>query len=176
MQRADSLEKTLMLGKIEGKRGRRWQGMRMLESITDSMHMNLSKLWKVMEDREPLCATVHEVAKSQSWLSDWTTFSLSSTPKLCHLCLYLCIAEVDWKVFPPTSSHSLTQNGVLQVNAILSLATWSSSRPHRYKSSVPQDCPHFRCQLQELHPKLPVFCLIWLQSQRFPQSPSLNAK
>ena len=145
MQRADSLEKTLMLGKIEGKRGMRWQGMRMLESITDSMHMNLSKLWKVMEDREPLCATVHEVAKSQSWLSDWTTFFIP--PQNSATCAFIFVLlRLTGRFFSPNQFYSLTQNGVLQVNAILSLATWSSSRPHRYKSSVPQDCPHFRCQ------------------------------
>ena len=71
--RADSLEKTLMLGKIEGKRRRGWQRMRWVDSITDSMNMNLSKLWKIVKDREAWYAAFHGVTKSQTWLSDWTT-------------------------------------------------------------------------------------------------------
>ena len=66
MQRADSLEKTLMLGKIEGKRKRGRQRIRWLDGITDSMDMNLSKLWEIVEDRETWSATIHEVAKSQT--------------------------------------------------------------------------------------------------------------
>ena len=67
---ADSFEKTLMLGKIEGKRRRGWQRMRWLDSITDPMDMNLSKLREIVEDRGAWHATVHRVAKSQTWLSD----------------------------------------------------------------------------------------------------------
>ena len=64
MRRADSLEKTLMLGKIEDKRRREWQRMRRLDSIIDSMDMNLSKLREIVEDRRDWHATVHGVAKS----------------------------------------------------------------------------------------------------------------
>ena len=92
-QRGVSLEKTLTLVKIQGKRRREHQRMRWLDSITDYMKINLSKLWEIVEDRGAWHDAVHEVTNSCTWLSDWTTMmktgrtqtNLASLKKLAHL-------------------------------------------------------------------------------------------
>ena len=73
MQRANSLEKTLKLGKTEGRRRKGQQRMRWLNAVTDSMDVSLSKLWETVKDRGDMCAAAHEVTESPTQVRDWTT-------------------------------------------------------------------------------------------------------
>ena len=99
MQRTYSLEKTLMLGRIEGKRRRGWQWMRWLDGITDSVDMSLNKLREMVKDRKACCAAVHEVTKGRTWC-EWLNNNkvIKSEHEIINMCIYGSGQSIDkWK-------------------------------------------------------------------------------
>ena len=109
--KADSLEKSLMLGEIEGKGGRGWQRMRWSDNITDSIDMNLIKLWEIMRDREACCVAIHGVTKSWTWLGDRTTTSILEIKQMIpEVKIAIVVLEMKIEEIPQEAEKKLIGN------------------------------------------------------------------